>query len=270
MNILTFKEFLNEANTNKKQPFNSFVKETYNLLIKTPNIVSIKKPQITTSGKESAFFNIRTKPLSNERSSIDDNETYKKFFDRMKKYRQSVLLLLNCPPNVLKKDLNTYKNVVHKIGPYSDKFSDTIEDTFTDTKNGFKINVKTTFFYDRGYYYIDFDVDIEGNKVSAAQTSFTEFPEFVPGAILHATWGYNMTINTFYEIIRRTNKTIYAVEIGKKNIDGSGLSGHEIPDPSIREKEVFSGRLTGGNYVKLDGHYCSLYDGKPAYYNSMD
>jgi hypothetical protein len=79
-----------------------------------------------------------------------------------------------------------------------------------------------------------------------------------------------MTINTYYEIVKRTNKTVYAVEIGKTDKDGGGMYGHEVPNPAVKKNTVYSGRISPSGYVKLDGKLCRIWDGKPNYYNSLD
>ena len=61
-----------------------------------------------------------------------------------------------------------------------------------------------------------------------------------------------------------------AMEVGNKKVDGDGWTGHEIPDISRKDKKIFSGRINPNGSVKLDGHYCTIYDGKPKYYNTLD
>lgn len=47
-------------------------------------------------------------------------------------------------------------------------------------------------------------------------------------------WGYNMSINNFYEVIRETPKGAVVREIGSKTLEHCQgyLSGYEVPDPT--------------------------------------
>jgi hypothetical protein len=53
----------------------------------------------------------------------------------------------------------------------------------------------------------------------------------------YGPWGYNMTLNNFYKVIKETPRTAIVREIGSKCIEISGyLSGYEIPDEN--EKNI--------------------------------
>lgn len=58
------------------------------------------------------------------------------------------------------------------------------------------------------------------------------------GKILHlGPWGYSMTLNNFYKVIRETKKTAIVKEIGSKCVETMGyLSGKEVP--SEKEENV--------------------------------
>lgn len=275
----TFTEFLMEATAPKKISFNSYVKDMFKTLSSIKGFSVKRKLSITSGKKESANFEIFKYldglPVIPDSSIKDKDEMDKELIARQDKVRnelkkehekllQSILLILNYPPAAAK--INRMYNTKFVHG----EPVETSDTTFTDKKSGYQINVISTFRQSMGSLYSHFEINFEGNEIDQKGLTFTEFPEFIPGAILYSSWGYEMTINTFYEIVRRTNKTIYAVEIGNKKISGGGWTGKEIPDPSIREKEIFSGRINPGGYVKLDGHHCRLYDGKPKYYNSLD
>ena len=275
----SFTEFLMEATTPKKMSFNSYVKDMFKTLSSIKGFSVKRKLSITSGKKESANFEIFKYldglPAIPDSSIKDKNEMDKELIARQDKVRnelkkehekllQSIFLILNYPPAAAK--INRMYNTKFVHG----EPVETSDTTFTDKKSGYQINVISTFRQSMGSLYSHFEINFEGNEIDQKGLTFTEFPNMIPGAILHSSWGYSMTINTFYEIVRRTNKTVYAVEVGNKKIDGDGWTGHEIPDLSRKDKEIVSGRINPNGSVKLDGHYCTIYDGKPKYYNTLD
>ena len=275
----SFTEVLMEAMAPKKVSFNSYVKDVFQTLSSIKDFSVRRKISITSGKKESANFEIFKKlgdiPAIPDSSIKDRNEMDRELTARQDKRRnelkkehekllQSILLILNYPPAAAK--INRMYNIKFVQG----EPVETSDTTFTDKKSGYQINVISTFRQSMGTLYSHFEINFEGNEIEQKGLTFTEFPKLIPGAILHSSWGYSMTINSFYEVVRRTNKTVYAVKIGNKKVDGDGWTGHEIPDPSRKDKEIFSGRISPNGSIKLDGHYCILYDGKPKYYNQLD
>ena len=257
--MLTFTEFLNEA---KIPSFRSYVKETFNIISKLPNFsVRDKVSYGHIPNKESANFSIWKKLGNYDDSNREENQ--KKFREQTDKIKHSILTMLYCPAGIV--------NAKHKVDSEF-KWGDEIESqtiSFTDTKNSYNVKVVYKLIIEKWSMFVQFEFEFQGAD-TAAQTTFVDFPKFVPGAILHSSWGYSMTINTYYEIVKRTNKTVYAVEIGKTDKDGGGLYGYEVPNPKVKQKTVYSGRISPGGYVKLDGKHCRIWDGKPNYYNSLD
>lgn len=257
--MLTFSEFLNEAKT---PSFRTYVKETFGMLSKLPNFsVRDKVSYGHIPNKESANFSIMKMLGKYDDSNRDENK--KKFRDDGEKIKKSVLQILYCPAGII--------NAKHKVD-FESKWGDDIESqtiTFTDTKNSYNVKVVYKLIIEQWSMFVQFDIELQGAD-TVAQTTFVDNPQFVPGAILHASWGYSMTINTYYEIVKRTNKTVYVVEIGKTDKDGSGLYGYEVPNPKVKKTTVYSGRISPSGYVKIDGKHCRIWDGKPNYYNSLD
>ena len=257
--MLTFSEFLLEAKT---PSFRSYVKETFGMISNLPNFsVKNKVSYGHIPNKESANFSIMKMLGKYDESNKDENQ--KKFREQGEKLKHSILTMLYCPAGIV--------NAKHKVD-YEYKRGDEIETqtiSFTDTKNRYNVKVVYKLIIEQWSMFVQFDFELQGAD-TVAQTTFVDFPKFVPGAILHASWGYSMTINTYYEIVKRTNKTVYAVEIGKTAKDGAGLYGHEIPNPKVKKNTVYSGRISPSGYVKLDGKLCRIWDGKPNYYNSLD
>lgn len=262
----TFTEFLMEATAPKKISFNSYVKDMFKTLSSIKDFSVSRKLSITSGKKESANFRIhRYLGTISEFKDTKDRDIQKfEFKKQHDKILQSILLILNCPPTTAK------SNKMYDTKYTSRGINEICDVTFTDKKSGYQITVISELEDSFGSISSIFDFQFEGNEIDQKGLTFTEFPNMIPGAILHSSWGYSMTINTFYEIVRRTNKTVYAVEVGNKKVDGDGWTGHEIPDISKKDKEVFSGRISPNGTVKLDGHYCTIYDGKPKYYNQLD
>lgn len=268
----TFSNYLNEAMQKGKKPFNSYVKEMFNTMREIKGFKEVRKVSVTTKDKEEANFEVRkylsTKipPLkNNEQGNRERTEAIKSLKKEYESLRKSVLLVLGCPSGII----NSSPVTTEKYKSGSEISTSYYK--FTDSKSGYNVSLECTLVisvYDDAY--ASFDVEYSGSTVKS-QVTFMDHPEFVPGAILHSSWGYNMTTNDFYEIIRRSNKTVYAVKIGNKKVTGGGWTGREVPDPKVREKEVFSGRISDdGTYVTINKHLCRIYDGKPVYYNTMD
>lgn len=96
--------------------------------------------------------------------------------------------------------------------------------------------------------------------------------------ILQASYGYDMTINHYYKVLKLGDKTIVAQEIGKivKNDDGFGR-GTSIADESkvigepfrAKKKIGYDGRTYFVSYHFAGGD-AEEWDGKEDYYNTWD
>ena len=95
------------------------------------------------------------------------------------------------------------------------------------------------------------------------------------GDIFYTSWGYDMTIVQFYQVVRVTAKRAIVKEISKKIVDGD-FSGHVIPvKNSFLNKDYIT---TGTNSYhegtpilkNCDGHFAYLFTGNPIYFNSLD
>lgn len=116
------------------------------------------------------------------------------------------------------------------------------------------------------------------------------------GKILHKSWGYNMTLNTYYLITKQDAKSVVAHEIGSKVVETTGyMSGREMPDPTtpilhtdysveVKENEAhpraiknyrFIAKGTAEHLSFVGGGlshslYNWLHDGQPNYFNHCD
>ena len=100
------------------------------------------------------------------------------------------------------------------------------------------------------------------------------------GKIFHAQWGYNCTINSYAMIVRETKWLALLVALPEKihTHDGYGQNGTNLPDTSLealsridkfcvfRAKKRFNADKFAGLWGRRQS--CSLWDGKPNYFNS--
>lgn len=105
---------------------------------------------------------------------------------------------------------------------------------------------------------------------------------FKVGDILHTSWGWGMTINTFYKVMKTTPKMVYIREMEKVVVENDahtgGFSGKQIPtnDFSPSNDEVTRHKVQSSRYgnepvrVKTPDGYARLWDGEPKYFNTLD
>lgn len=98
------------------------------------------------------------------------------------------------------------------------------------------------------------------------------------GDIYYTSWGYDMTIINFFQVIGVTAKRAKLKEIGSKIVEGSaGYSGKVIPvKDSFKEnaKIITTGTISvdgkSTNLKNCDGHMGYEYEDRPLYFNHMD
>ena len=102
------------------------------------------------------------------------------------------------------------------------------------------------------------------------------------GKILHASWGYNCTLNTFLLALQETKQTVVVKELARELASGDLTAGTERPllDESsggpqrVRRTPSKPFRLrkktdeNGNCYFLHREKVFSLWDGKDAYFNS--
>lgn len=112
--------------------------------------------------------------------------------------------------------------------------------------------------------------------VETAKPEAEKFRAVAVGDIFVASWGYDQTNVDFYEVVRLTKTQAYIRPIGAASDDGGGYSGKKTP-----KKGAFTGEETrhavkyswgtsskDEPYMKVEGHYARLWDGKPQSYTS--
>ena len=118
-------------------------------------------------------------------------------------------------------------------------------------------------------------------QMNETQTS-TANP-FEVGDIIHTSWGYSMTLNSFYRVMRVTAKTVWLRELEKVTVIpetgvNHGYCGQEVPthDISPRGEETRHRVLPGPSWrpdeptVKTEHGYAEKWDGEPKHFNTLD
>lgn len=115
------------------------------------------------------------------------------------------------------------------------------------------------------------------NNYSATLAARLKAGNFKAGDILYCSFGYNMTIVNFYEVVATSGKTVVVLSgLATQTLTGDArYQGTIIPDPRrIRVGELLNKRTTtsGGSIrVKLtDSQRAYLWDGKAKYFNRID
>lgn len=142
----------------------------------------------------------------------------------------------------------------------------------TETSNGNPVIINIVRSDGVGFCAFNITVKIEGDSLSS-QTSFDFLPEIIPGTIYVNSFGYDMTLVDYYQVVRRSNKTIYLKRIESKIVDGDGYAGKKMPvKDKFTDDEVIRSVLSGnGSWIRLgkDGR-ARLWDGEADYFNTMD
>lgn len=97
------------------------------------------------------------------------------------------------------------------------------------------------------------------------------------GSIFVSSWGYDETHITSFQVVEK-NKSLLGVKeientwLNKEDSMGAGGSKKPVKDAFVKDrdgnvKETYKTRLSG-EYIKVDHHHASLWDGKQAFYCS--
>jgi len=100
--------------------------------------------------------------------------------------------------------------------------------------------------------------------------------------IVSCTWGYSMSIVEFFEIIKKTPKTVVLRKLKQTCNETGFLSGHAMPIEKVYEnrdgkyeevrayKREYSGRTTFISNKNGYKQYFDIWNGQPKYYNHCD
>lgn len=105
------------------------------------------------------------------------------------------------------------------------------------------------------------------------------------GTIFHTSWGYNMTMVEFLQVVKETASTVWFEEIGQEVVETTGyMTGKVVPirDHFVLrdgERKVYQARKRGFagrpyfTFTERQGGYgrsASEWDGTPCYFNHCD
>ena len=99
-----------------------------------------------------------------------------------------------------------------------------------------------------------------------------DLSKYVEGAILRYSFGYDMTTNHYYQIVRVKGRSIVIRRIASAVVHGDGgYSGTERPikDAFLDDEPELTKRVTL-NGVKIEHKHAYLWDGRPNYFNNLD
>ena len=141
------------------------------------------------------------------------------------------------------------------------------------TMNWFILMVPTHYTNVASYFYFEFfGEDKKSPKVT--DLSRAKMPEITNGTILVGSWGYNMTIVDFFEVIGRSNSMLYLKmveqKVAKSYSDGSN---DVMPMPGVYSNDqVYRVKISKNDTITnpLGGGLITVWNGKPEYQNLND
>jgi len=118
------------------------------------------------------------------------------------------------------------------------------------------------------------EMDVAKEQIKKALENKAKDPRMWEiGDIAYTSWGYSMTLVDFYRLVRRIGKVTFEFEtLDSKIVSGSYTSPagcYEVPNES-KPGGLVRGRIDKNGYLKMQGRYLHLWDGKPVYANHCD
>ena len=250
--MLTFAEYYEMIGEAKTPTFRQYIMSLYNDLTLIKDYESFtrgNKPKFNNVDYETASFTFRKYFTGLDKSDPTSA------FEPSSKWHKGIAAILG----IKIKPVESFHNG-KKIFQYKD----------AEMKNGMKVTYTSVVTLNNSTPYATDTFEFTGKKVPTGDTEFTTFPEYKPGTIVYTSFGYDMTIVEFYQIVKRSGTTVYLKRLKNDYITGGGITGKvttKKDDFDNGDKEIYRCRIPNG---KIDGHYIHLWNGRPVYYNSMD
>ena len=119
--------------------------------------------------------------------------------------------------------------------------------------------------------YIVEKLHIDKNTKLSAPSDPKDPKTWRAGDILVVIGGYSMVLVDYYQIMRATGKSFIVRHLKDKIVSGSGQRGESVPvEGEFEDNKDIQVRINKYNEVSIDGHYASLWDGKPQAFDHMD
>lgn len=92
-------------------------------------------------------------------------------------------------------------------------------------------------------------------------------------AFIRPGWGYDQTNREFFKVLEKKGERTLIVQeveqIDASRGDEGWMCGKALPGEELKKgSKPYMVRVTGADHVKIEGHYASLWDGKPANWTS--
>lgn len=254
-----FAKFLEEAPTMKKLPFRKTIKTMFAELQEREYCSQWEKINFNSADKERAQFHFGKEFFfpEYEGDALAFHKTFLKYMEGV----NSLLEVFGCETPLSNDDL---------LNCYDTKFQ-------LKSKWGYGIEIiLTNRTIDKNLIRLFGDIILTGAPIKEKKVENLPFPNIKEGTIFEATVGVTMDILHFFKVKRRSNNTIYCVEVAKEATEGQlGYYGRAIPLPDEEQSVVYRGTIDKEGYVSLKYRFSTpmnLYewDGKSSYFNYMD
>lgn len=268
--MLTFIEYLTEARG--QSPFREKAKELYGYLKAIKGVRPYNyRDKITFSNVEvqKAEFGVeQTIKLDQSKATNLVDAPIDAEFTKMAK-TVAMILGIKSTPKVEKKFKYERFTYFHRTITYTD---------ILDGNFSIEYIAQMDSSEDKLTNHITHRVTLTGKKAAASPSSFSAFSNVMPGTIFSASWGYDMTIVEYWQVVKRTGKSVYVRPIASKT-DGDGHAGNATPIKDSFTSSTATRCVLKGNpqdttnksvYININGHHGRVWDGKPNYYNTMD
>ena len=254
-----FAKFLEEAPTMKKLPFRKTIKTMFAELQEREYCSKWEKVNFNAADKERAQFHFGYlfESPELERDPLVFHKTFLKFVDGV----NSMLAVLGCETRLLSDEL---------LNCHETKFQ-------LKSKWGYDVEmILTNRTIEQNTIRMFGDIIVTGAPVKEKKVENLPFPNIKEGMIFESTFGVTMDILHFFKLKRRSNNTIYCVEVGKEATEGQlGYYGRAVACPDKEMNVVYRGTIDKQGRVSLKySHSISLnlyeWDGKSSYFNYID